>query len=334
MYRGIRRHSLDRQRIFRMFPPLFFQRSVNPINRKEELFMRVLRSLRLSFCAVVVLVGTYVFLCSYCLPQGSVATTPQVVREIHQRDKRFPLINPLVDVEPLEIVTERVSRSMKKAVGERIKKEDKRTISRVSVWFRDLNNGPTFGINEHDYYAAASLLKVPCLISYLRWADEEPDLMGRRLLVENADNHLQYRIPPSRLIQQGEYYPVRELLERMIVYSDNSALFVLLNYMHKQYPTLGNVIYQDLGVQLKNENHDFLTTVKMYAAHFRILYNASYVSRMASQTALGWLTKTEFRDGLRAGVPDDVVVAHKHGERTFLKGDKEIQRDTSQPEER
>jgi len=46
----------------------------------------------------------------------------------------------------------------------------------------------------------------------------------------------------------------------------------------------------------------------------RILYNSSYLNFEMSNKALMLLTQTDFPNGLVAGVPDSVVVAHKFGE--------------------
>jgi hypothetical protein len=56
-------------------------------------------------------------------------------------------------------------------------------------------------------------------------------------------------------------------------------------------------------------------SVKDYASFFRILYNASYLSKDSSQKALSLLSEVDFTDGLRGGVPKDVPVANKFGER-------------------
>jgi hypothetical protein len=55
-------------------------------------------------------------------------------------------------------------------------------------------------------------------------------------------------------------------------------------------------------------------SVEDYAAFFRILFNASYLGHEASEKALALLARVEFTQGLRAGVPAEVEVAHKFGE--------------------
>ena len=54
-----------------------------------------------------------------------------------------------------------------------------------------------------------------------------------------------------------------------------------------------------------------------FSRFFRILYNGSYLNFEKSNKALELLTKIEFKDGLVAGLPSEVPVAHKFGERQF-----------------
>jgi hypothetical protein len=61
---------------------------------------------------------------------------------------------------------------------------------------------------------------------------------------------------------------------------------------------------------------DEFLSVQTYESFFRILYNASYLSRNASNWALDILSKSEFETGLIAGVPQTIKVSHKFGEKS------------------
>src|ERR1035437_10032886 len=41
------------------------------------------------------------------------------------------------------------------------------SVTRVAIRFRDLNNGPWFGINDTDDFSPSSLLKTPVMMAYL-----------------------------------------------------------------------------------------------------------------------------------------------------------------------
>ena len=56
--------------------------------------------------------------------------------------------------------------------------EEKNPDIHLSVYFRNLNNGPWFGIRENEGFAPASLMKISILISYLKMSETDPNLLG------------------------------------------------------------------------------------------------------------------------------------------------------------
>ena len=58
-------------------------------------------------------------------------------------------------------------------------------------------------------------------------------------------------------------------------------------------------------------------SVEEFATFFRVLYNATLLSKDMSEKALDLLARAEFKEGLVEGVPASVTVAHKFGERVF-----------------
>lgn len=191
-------------------------------------------------------------------------------------------------------------------------------VSHVSVYFRDMNSGIFFSIDGREKFAPASLLKVPLMIAYLKWAESNPGLLTTKLVFRGMPNQtvLQH-IKPLKTIEPGKSYTIDELLYYMIVYSDNNAYFLLFS---KIKPAILHNVYTDLGLVVPRvrQQTDYMT-VNEYASFFRILFNASYLSKDLSEKAMHYLAQVDFKKGLVAGLPKGLTIAQKYGERTLGK---------------
>lgn len=192
-------------------------------------------------------------------------------------------------------------------------------VDSISVYYRDLNNGPIIGVGQSDNFAPASLLKVPVLISYLKWAEEKPGVLEEKITFTSpVDVGYVQQFAPSVPLEVGKTYTAKELLEIMTKYSDNQALVLLFKRLPPSYQ---EELYTLLGVdpELITDPTARLT-IRQYSIFFRILFNASFLTRVNSEYALDLLTQTSFEDGVRAGVPYPIVVSHKFGERKTADG--------------
>lgn len=192
----------------------------------------------------------------------------------------------------------------------------------VSVYFRDMNTGAWIGIEEKEPFSPASLLKVPMMIAYYKVAEKDPTLLTK-LVEYHAEDYasvdLTQNIVPTETLVENNKYRIEDLISRMIISSDNSSQFLLLDQMPE---SAFDTVYVDLGIAIPGVrgSEDFMT-VKEYASFFRILYNATYLTRDSSERALQLLSKVEYDKGLKAGVPSNIAVSHKFGERGFINGD-------------
>ncbi len=192
-------------------------------------------------------------------------------------------------------------------------------VSDVSLYYRDLVNGPWIGINEEKEFSPASLLKVPLMMSIFKIADSNPAFLEQGVeFQKEQDTQQAQQIPAKNPLEVGKNYTINQLLEHMIMYSDNDAALVLLHNIpqaevYKPYTELGIT-------EPKFGNEQYNLTVIQYASFFRVLYNATFLSREYSENALSLLSSTIYNDGIVAGVPDSVRVSHKFGERQWEGG--------------
>lgn len=246
-----------------------------------------------------------------------------------QCQNAFSLINPWLRCEPQENVLEKKEWTvfkedllkdidLWKSIGK---------VDRTAVYFRDLQFGPWMGINEQDIFAGASLLKVPLMFAVLRYADTHPEILSQQVQVSSEfQSDFAQVFPPSKSVQVGQSYTIDELVRFMIVYSDNTAKNTLDAYLDSVSPTEPLVILtlEELGFIDRLDFKDDNLRVKQVASLFRLLYNGSYLSKDMSQKALSLLLESDFEDGIVAGVPSGVDVAHKFGEREFPDGQKQL----------
>jgi beta-lactamase class A len=195
----------------------------------------------------------------------------------------------------------------------------------TSIYFRDLENGPTLGLNEHLNFTPASLLKIPIMMAYLTRTEEgEALLLDKKLKFHAVKGPpLNQLIPPAKSLQENTSYSIREMIEYMIKYSDNNAYYVLSLYMDQLNPEMDYVrkIMSDLGILGVDSNEETIT-VKDYASIFVQLYHATFLNEKAhSEWALKLLSESDFDKGIRQGVPKGITVASKFGERTTADGE-------------
>lgn len=184
----------------------------------------------------------------------------------------------------------------------------------VSVYARDLDNGPWIGIDERKPFLPASLSKVPVMLYILAHAEGDPSILDRELVYPGpdamTDQDSMEGAPEGLKMKAGERYPYRDLLYRMIVHSDNHARELLMTGITEEdVVNLMSTMHAGGGY----ENGEFLISPKVFSTFFRVLYNATFIGRPLSEYALSLLSQEAFPAALRRPIPTNVTVASKFG---------------------
>lgn len=181
--------------------------------------------------------------------------------------------------------------------------------SRISVYFRQLNNGYSFGINENVSFQPASLMKVANMMFILKLSETDANILNDKVafVLDNSEE-----LGETKLVE-GNSYTVWELIKHMVVYSDNQAMMMLHGKFNNK--VMWESVYTDLGFTIQNHAGNLKTmTPKMYSVIFQVLYNGSYLDKEHSEMALSLLARTSFTNGIVKGINDSsVVVANKFG---------------------
>lgn len=187
----------------------------------------------------------------------------------------------------------------------------------LSVYVRNLNNWPWFGIHEEEKFARIWALKMPLFLAYLKWSEQEYSaVLEKTYTVENRWTKNEWIYTQKDTLEEGKNYTVSQLLKEMIINSNETATLILRDNIPTSYL---DRIYSELGLTLEGGRTDQDDiSLKEYSSFFRILYNAAYLSPKTSEFALSLLTQTDFKEGIIKWVPKDVQVANKFGERVYI----------------
>ena len=266
--------------------------------------------LAVALCGIGIGIGAERAVNAYSIYKKSVPDS-EFFKETRSQEaeNKFSFINPLIGFETPEVEY----KNLEEKINTLITQPDiAEKITNISIYFGNLETGQWVGINENEAYDPASLLKVPLMMAYFKFAEQQPDLLNTPIYYGDKEiKTLSQTVgaDQSTRLVKGHSYLADDLIREMIVHSDNVALYLLANHLPKR--DLDN-LYTDLGIGIGTVS-EYTISAKTYSLFFRTLYNATLLSRESSEKALTILSKAEFTKALAAGVPEGIDVAHKFG---------------------
>lgn len=190
----------------------------------------------------------------------------------------------------------------------------KGTLTNYGLYFRELMGGPVIALRQSEGFFPASLLKIPVALWYYKQAEQNPALFTEEIQFTGPKGVSVEAYMPKHSIEPGTIYTIEELIRFMLAESDNDATQILVEYAGGRESI--NQVYRDLGIDDIENYSTYTMDVQTYAAFFRVLFNSEYLTREYSERVLSTLAESSFVDGLVVGLPVDIAVAHKFGERT------------------
>jgi len=176
------------------------------------------------------------------------------------------------------------------------------------IYFYELDKQVNLGINDDQVYIAASVNKLPIMVSFYQQVEKSKLREEDEYILEAADVQ-DYGSGQMRYQPWGTKYQYRELIELAGKLSDNTAAYVLENLVGKK--TIQSSLNK-LGM-VNTSLDDNTTTVKEMGDYLVKLYQNKLISAKNKEKIFTALTKTDFEDRITKGVPENIRVVHKIG---------------------
>jgi len=214
------------------------------------------------------------------------------------------------------------------------------TGAEVAVAFRTLDGKAEVLIEPDERFHAASTMKVPVMIELFRQAhagtlsvdDPLPIRNEFRSIVDNSAYKLSEGADSDKIVYSavGKTLTLRQLCEAMITVSSNFATNLLIEKLGVEniratVTRLGAEGMQVLrGVEDQKAFDKGLnnsTTARGLLVLFEKLGRGEAVGRTADAAMIDVLKRQKFNDGIPAGLPSSIAVAHKTGNITRIHHD-------------
>lgn len=178
-----------------------------------------------------------------------------------------------------------------------------------SVVVMSLNSDFVMSLNETAIYDAASVAKIPILVTLYHEVSEGTIDMNKQITIQAKDvqdygtGSIQYDPP-------GSVYSIRTLASLMIKKSDNTAAYVLANFVL----SLKNIqtYIESLGTTQTDMNEN-TTSNGDIAILFRDMFAGKIANAALTTEMIGLLKDTDFENRLPAKLPEGAIVYHKIG---------------------
>lgn len=194
----------------------------------------------------------------------------------------------------------------------------------ASVFVWDTTNGKYVDINGEKIYPAASVIKIPVLISLFKTIESEKFSINDTMTLTEY-----YRSPGSGSLQysaQGTELSIDNLARLMITESDNTATNMLMSKIGSMSSVnddirkwgLKNTRVSTWLPDLNGTNH---TTTKDLTTMLYNLDNESFLSLNSRADIFDYMGHVKNNKLLAAGIPSTASIAHKTGDIGSMLGD-------------
>lgn len=268
----------------------------------------------------MILISVIIIMCTFSgyfmgayVQKNKYASFLMSFKTLRENSDKYTFINPLIGGISAPATDVGIYSDIKSDIVSFLHKEELQgDLYDYSFYFRDLNTGLWFGDNESSNFFPASLFKLPIAIAVYKQVEDDPSFLKKQFVYSQdlSTINTKKQLNSESGLVVGRSYSIEDLVEKMLTLSDNGAKNLLLSSFDKKYL---NQIFNIMAFSDPNSSTTYEISSRKYSHFLRILYGSSYLNEEHSELILGMLSKSTFKDGLVAGLPAAIPVAHKFG---------------------
>lgn len=228
---------------------------------------------------------------------------------IFAKEKTQPLISPIPENTPAKVLGIFSKKKNPEDLKERIQSTIGDSLKNYSVYVADYHSDFLLGINETEIFNAASVNKLPILAALYSEAQKGNVDFDKVITLQEEDIQ-DYGTGSIRYDPPGTTYSVKTLAQLMMKKSDNTAAFILANYV-VSLSKIQSIINSWGLTQTDMVNNK--TSNKDMEILLRKIYNNKVTSTAATIEMLGFMRDSDFENRIPGNLPKDVMVYHKIG---------------------
>lgn len=192
---------------------------------------------------------------------------------------------------------------------------------RPSIIIKDLDTGWEIDFNKDELIPAASLVKLPIMLSCFWAAQDKKINLGDNVYLAASE-----KVEGSKALGDkpaGSVFTPEELIEPMITQSDNTAANLLIDYigfdtLHTYFKKLGlkntNIARKMMDFKERREGVENYTTAEDMAFVLERLYYSNFLNPELSKKSLLILGQQKINDRIPRELPkEEIFIAHKTG---------------------
>lgn len=175
-----------------------------------------------------------------------------------------------------------------------------------SLYYKNLKDNTSFGVNENQVYIGGSLNKVPIIATLYSLAKEGKANLDDTVVLQKKDIQ-DYGTGSLRYEKPGSSYTLKELSRLSLEKSDNTAAKLIATRIGT------DIIQKHIDSWGLSQTHmaNNKTSAKDIGILFEKIYNGEVTSPALTRELLDFLSDTDFEDRIPLFLPVGFLVRHK-----------------------